>query len=88
MNMKEVGVDSLAPYKQAAYYTYCGGRAYKVCQDGDVLVAREYGVKLGEVRLFFYFNNTEKECLYYAERKFRPFWWPFIAPRIWWRKLK
>jgi len=81
-------VENLPPYKQEPYYTYCGGRVYKVCQDGDVLVARERGIKLGDVRLFFYFNNEAEESMYYAERSFRPFWWPFLAPKIWWRKLK
>ena len=69
-------------------YAYSNGRSYKICQDGDVLVAREHGVTLGEVRMFFNFTNKANENLFFAERKFRPFFWPFIAPRIWWRKVK
>lgn len=75
-------------FNKASYYTYCAGKSYKVAQDGDILIAREYGVKQGDVRMFFYFNNTHEKCMYFAERKFRPFWWPFIAPKIWWRKVK
>lgn len=80
-------VENLPPYKDAPYYAYCGGRAFLVAQDGDVLVARERGVKLGDVRNFFYFSQRD-ECMYFAERSFRPLLWPFIAPKIWWRKLK
>lgn len=78
-----------APIKDISYYTFVSGKAYKVAQDGDVLVAREYGVSMGEVRMFFYFSHDGTEqCMYFAEREFKPFWYPIIAPKIWWRKIK
>jgi len=77
-----------APINDTSYYALSGGKAYKVAQDGDVLVARERGVALGDVRMFFYFSTDQKQCLYFAEREFKPFWYPIIAPRIWWRKIK
>lgn len=76
------------PISNVSYYELSGGKAYKVAQDGDVLVARERGVALGDVRMFFYFSTDREQCLYFAERKFKPFWYPIIAPRIWWRKIK
>ena len=76
------------PYKTESTYAYSNGKSYKICQDGEVLVAREYGVTLGDVRMFFNFTNTDKQGLYFAERKFKSFFWPFINPIIWWRKVK
>ena len=70
------------------YYAYSSGKAYKVSQDEDVLVRREYCITLGEVRMFFYFSHEHKQCMYFAERKFKSPFHPFIAPRIWWRKIK
>lgn len=76
------------PNSEISYYTFSSGKAYKVAQDGDVLVRRERGVTLGDVRMFFYFSTDQKQCLYFAEREFKPFWYPIIAPKIWWRKIK
>lgn len=82
--------EAVYPFKNEPYYAYSNGRTYKVCQDGDVLIAREHGIKLGEVRMFFTFSSEAeaKQNMFFAERRFRPFFWPFIAPRIWWRKIK
>ncbi len=77
-----------APISDVSYYAFSSGHAYKVCQDGDVLVRRERGVTLGEVRMFFYFSNDREQCMYFAERKFKSILHPFIAPRIWWRKIE
>ena len=77
-----------APIKDIPYNVYSGGKAYKVAQDGDVLVAREYCVAIGEVRMFFFHPGQLDGCMYFAERGFKPFWYPIIAPKIWWRKIK
>lgn len=77
-----------APISNVSYYAFSGGKAYKVVQDGDVLVARERGVALGDVRMFFFHSTQLDKCMYFAERKLKPFWYPIIAPKIWWRKIK
>jgi len=76
------------PIKEVSYYVVSGGKTYKVCQDGDVLVARERGVSLGDVRMFFFNSTHREEHMYFAEREFKPFWYPIVASKIWWRKIK
>lgn len=65
-----------------------GDRVYDVAQEGKILSAREYGVRLGDVRAFIFNPGRldELRVLYYAERKFKSFIL-FRAPKIWWRKL-
>lgn len=72
---------------ETSYYVYSSGKAYKVAQDGDVLIARERGITLGEVRMFFYHSSRHDQCMYFAEREFRSFFHPVRAPKIWWRKI-
>ena len=72
----------------STYVTYIWGKAYKIAQDGDILTARERGVKMGEVRMFFAFSNDEDTCMYFAERLFKSILHPFRAPIIWWRQVK
>lgn len=76
------------PNNLTTYYAYSSGKVYKIAQNEDILVRREYGIKLGEVRMFFYFSHNHRQCMYFAERKFKSTIHPFIAPRIWWRKIK
>lgn len=78
----------ISPTSSITYYAYSSGKAYKVIQDGDILTKREYGITLGEIRMFFYFSHDHKQCMYFAERKFKSLFHPFVAPRIWWRQIK
>jgi len=75
-------------FREPSYIAYSGGKAYKVAQNGDVLVARERGVAMGDMRMFFYFSNTENQSIYYAERQFKSIFHPLRAPKIWWRKAE
>lgn len=77
-----------SPVSETLYYAYSGGRAYKVARDGDVLIARECRVTLGEVRMFFFHSSQHEECMYFAELEFRSMFHPIRAPIIWWRKIK
>lgn len=63
-------------------------KVYKVSQNGDVLVRRERGIGLGDVRLFWATDNEfyDTPVLYTAERKFGSII-PFRAPKIWWRRI-
>ena len=65
------------------------GYKYHIAMDGNLLVRRERGVKLGDVRIFHYDAITARcrdNATYYAEREFRSII-PFRAPKIWWRKI-
>jgi hypothetical protein len=56
--------------------------------NGDLMIRREYGVKLGDMRVFRSNVATmyDSSVLYYAERKFRSILL-IRAPKIWWRKV-
>lgn len=64
------------------------GKKYSIAQEGDIMVRRERGVRLGEVRVFQHSHKLmhDTEVQYYAERDF-PSIIPFRAPVIWWRKI-
>ena len=70
------------------YQEWQYGKQYKIAQDGDVMVRRERGVRLGDVRVFLHSRKLayDTEVLYYAERDIRSII-PFKAPVVWWRKI-
>lgn len=63
------------------------GKKYNIAQGGDIMSRREYGVKLGTVRVFLHSTKLayDTPVEYYAEREFES-WIPMRAPVIWWRK--
>jgi len=64
------------------------GHKYQIGMNGDLMIRRERGVKLGDMRVFRSNTTTmyDTGVLYYAERKFRSII-PFRAPKVWWRKI-
>ena len=66
--------------------TWQYGKEYYSAMGGLILSKREYGVKLGSVRLFSDITYSSGQALYYAERKFTSMI-PLRAPKIWWKKL-
>lgn len=65
------------------------GYKYHIAMNGALMIRRERGVKLGEVRIFHYDTVTSRARdneTFYAERKFNSII-PFRAPKIWWRKI-
>lgn len=65
------------------------GKQYDVAMGGELMIRRERGVRLGDVRIFQHSDRLayDTEIQYYAERMFRSII-PFRAPVIWWRKIK
>jgi hypothetical protein len=64
------------------------GKKYSIALAGDIMVRRERGVSLGDVRVFQHSRalQHDTEVKYYAELDF-PSIIPFRAPVIWWRKI-
>ena len=63
------------------------GRRYSVALNGNLLTARERGVKLGDMRIFNRDRLTNESEMFYAEREMKSMFHPFRAPIIWWRRL-
>ena len=65
------------------------GHKYDIAMNGDLMIRREHGVKLGDTRVFRSNVTTmyDSSVLYYAEREFKSII-PFRAPKIWWKKVK